>query len=139
MTLGGAKIGYSRILTGGDIYGRDDKGENVDQRFQLNAFGYLQYSNNLSLSYTSQQIEESCNRAMDYDWSKLRLNTAELCLGIEFHYKINENISWKSYFGASIYNHLNYLSGMYQEKVKGVLLLGTGIHIRSFKNRKYEK
>lgn len=132
LLMQGGKIGYQRVITGGDRFAVDCDGERVDERLQLNAFGYIQYVKNMSMSYTSTIIEERTNKKMDYNWNQLRLSTAELCAGVELHIKINQNISWKNYFGASVYYHLNYKQGMYHERILPVLLIGTGINIKHF-------
>jgi len=132
LMMQGGKIGYQRVITGGDRFAVDCDGERVDPNLQLNAFGYVQYIKDLPLAYSSIIIEERTNRKSDYNWNKLRLSTAEICMGVELHIKINQNISWKNYFGASVYYHLNYKQGMYQERIAPVLLIGTGINIKHF-------
>jgi hypothetical protein len=132
MLSNGGRFIYSRILIGGYKFDVDCEGRRVDERFQLNAFFSAQYVHGLPLSYNGVIMEERSNRKMDYNWNQLRLTTAEMSLGFEFYYKFTEVVRWKSYFGACVYDHLNYLEGMCQEKTCLVLTVGTGICIRNF-------
>ena len=133
MLVTGIKAGFSRVITGNNTSKYDCDGDYVDQRLQVNFFGYIQYVQQMSLSYRGVQFEETMNKQLDYDWNKLKLNTAEMCMGIELHIRLTKNISWKNYFGISVYDHLNYKQEMYHDKISPTLLLGTGINISSFK------
>lgn len=130
--INGARVGYSRILSG-EPGTFDCEGMPIDTRFQINCFSYIQYTDALPLSYKCTIVEERCNRQADYNWNKLRLTTIEMAMGFEFRVRITKSITWKNYFGASIYNILNYKQGMYHEKVAPVMLLGTGIQFNLFK------
>jgi hypothetical protein len=136
MLMQGVKIGYSRVLTGGDFNTVDNDGEGMDGNLQLNFFISAQYVNQLPLSYSAVITEELIHNRSDFDmkqdWSKVKLSTAELSAGFELHFKITQNITWKTYIGPSVYYHVNYIQGMYSPKLAPVLLIGTGICIEHF-------
>jgi len=136
MLMQGVKINYSRVLTGGDFNTVDYEGEGTDGNLQLNFFFSAQYVNQLPLSYSAVITEELIHNRSDFDlkqdWSNVKLSTAELCAGFELHFKITQNISWKTYIGPSVYYHVNYIQGMYSPKLAPVLLIGTGICIKHF-------
>jgi hypothetical protein len=132
LKVNGARVGYSRILMGGDKFAVDCEGQRVDQNFQLNAYCSVQYVENAQLSYSSVIIEERSNRKMDLNWNQLRMTTAEVCTGFELYYKISDHISWKNYFGACVYYHVTYKEGMYHERIAPVLVLGTGLTLSHF-------
>ncbi len=136
LLMQGAKIGYSRVLTGSPFNSLNSELEKQNGNLQLNFFCYAQYINQLPLSYVALRTEELMNSKNDLginrDWNKVKLTTAELCAGFELRIKITRNISWKNYIGASYYQHLNYLQGMYHEKSAIVLAIGTGIGIKHF-------
>jgi hypothetical protein len=136
MLMQGAKIAYSRVLTGGEFNMHDYDGASMDGNLQLNFFCYAQYVNQLPLSFSAVTTEELIHASSDLDlrkdWSKVKLSTAEFCAGFELHVKITQNISWKNYIGSSVYYHLNYIQGMYQSRLAPVIMLGTGICIKHF-------
>ncbi|MCE3225518.1 MAG: hypothetical protein K0S32_69 [Bacteroidetes bacterium] len=151
MELSGGKLSYSYNLSGtkkhkidydeeeeelGNIAG--DYAKTPDrQLLQLNCFGFTQYVHETSLSYAAQKTEEQVEHSMvemkenqsARDWNKVRLSTIEIGVGFELYVKLTKRISWKSYVAGAAYYHVNYINGMYHERVSPSLVLGTGIHI----------
>ncbi len=146
MLMQGAKIGYSRVLTGGGLNKTDTEEEAIDGEgdvketkvgcIQLNFFCYAQYVNQLPLSYAAEIIEERIHASSDIDvkkdWGKAKFSIAELCTGFELHIKITQNISWKNYIGAAAVYNLNNVQGLCRNSLTPALVIGTGICIKHF-------
>jgi hypothetical protein len=144
MEFSGGKLSFSYNLSGSKKQMIDYDEEEVPltedyvktndrQLLQLNFFSFAQYVNETTLSYAAQKTEEKTEHnpvsESRRDWSKVRLSTAEAGVGFELYIKISKRISWKSYVAGSVYYHVNYISGMYHERMAPSLVLGTGIHI----------
>ncbi|MBK9283611.1 MAG: hypothetical protein IPM51_04750 [Sphingobacteriaceae bacterium] len=127
MKLGGVRLGYSFNITGGDYNALKHSREYVDQTFYLNAFLYYQYTNGLYLSNKNRIIEERGSWGIDIDWTKYKLKTNELCIGVDLNVRILEQLVWNFRSGISLFNNLNHIEGMWNEGQGCMLLIGTGI------------
>jgi hypothetical protein len=126
-SLNGGKVAYTRNLSGScETFVKDNYYRSVDV-IQLNFFCYIQYNQAAYLSQATVDDEKMVCRGLDVDWSKVRYSTVESGTGIEFRININNNLCWKNYIGASVYQHLDYITGMDHEQCASSLTLGTGI------------
>jgi len=136
----GGRFGYSFNLSdpkGSLDYDEGNQEEDYQQEpvqeckslLHLNFFSYVQYINNGGLSYVAARTEQLTHRDGTTNWNSVKLNTAEVCLGFELNVRFSERITWKNFIGGSVYYHINYVQGMYHERVAPTLVIGTGIHI----------
>ncbi|MCW3075941.1 MAG: hypothetical protein JWO32_550 [Bacteroidetes bacterium] len=135
MEINGGKVSYSYNLSGGKKreMDEDELDEVYDPNYksilQLNMFGFMQYMENSLLSKSASQTEQKTAIETHINWDKARLSTAEAGVGFELYVKLSKRVSWKSYVAGSVYYHVNYIQGMYHERMSSVLVLGTGVHI----------
>ncbi|MBI2720796.1 MAG: hypothetical protein HYX39_01340 [Bacteroidetes bacterium] len=137
MQLNGGKLSFSYILS-------DPKKNNVDedeveaeeyvaqpkrQILQLNIFAFSQYVHNGLLSAVSSITEQKASSQPEMNWNQVRLSTAEAGIGFELYVKLTKRVSWKNYVAGSVYYHVTYVNGMYNERNGPSLVLGTGIVI----------
>jgi len=124
MRANGFKIGYSRILTV-DSANAEEKSEK--DLFQLNFFTSMQYTNKLPLSKATLYEEKLIWGDNKPGLENIRLTTAEIVVGFALYVNITNRISWKNYFGASVYYHINYNEILNHQKIAPSLCLGSGI------------
>jgi hypothetical protein len=98
---------------------------------QLKFISYVQYLDQASLSYNRAKVETITNREMQLDWNTVKLSTAEAGLGIEIDAKL-KYFTLRNFLTLSVYHHINYIEGMYQERTAPALTIGTGILIPKF-------
>lgn len=124
MNLNGLKLAYSRKLSvdSANAPERSDK-----DLFQLNFFTSIQYTNKLPLSRSTIKNEKLIWGDQKPGLENIRLTTVELTVGFEFYVNITNQLSWKNYFGASVYYHFNYTEVLNHEIAALTLNLGTGI------------
>ncbi len=129
MQMRGGKIGFLYKIVGLDP---EDKGHNTGA-IGLKLFSYLQFTDQLPLSYAASTSEMIGHNNSDYDWNSIKLSTGEFAVGIEFHIRIAAAVTWKSFLGVNTSYHFNYIQGMYNDRVSPTLVFGTGINIPRFK------
>lgn len=137
--LCGASFRYSRILTGQESFLADGTSYNADDdchRIQLFTFVQAQYLKGAGLSYNAVKMEEAAGKQNDYkvDYSKYELSTAELFAGFGLNTKINQKLVWSTSIGFGTYYHINYINGLYNERIAPVLMLGTALRLNYFRN-----
>lgn len=135
----GASFRYARILTGQETFLADGSSYKADvecQKIQLFTFIQAQYIKGASLSYRAVKIEEATSKQNDYqtDFSKYKLSTAEIFVGFGLNTKINQKLVWSSSIGFGTYYHMNYMNGLYNERIAPVLMLGTALRLNYFRN-----
>lgn len=140
MQLKGGKFSLSYNLTGAKKYEQEEDELEEEsyvskpkrQILQLNAFGFSQYVHNGLLSNAACWSEQKASLQTETDWHKLKLSTAEAGIGFELYVKFTKRVSWKNYAAGSVYYHVTYIDGMYNERYGPSLVLGTGIVICPF-------
>lgn len=137
LNFSGARVNYSWDLTGEKLFEREggETDENpsnekpLRQLIHLNIFAFGQYIHNTNLSYSSISIEQRASLLRnEISWADTKLTTAEIGVGFELEVRITERIRWKTYVSSAFYYHINYINGMYHDRMAPTLLLGTGIH-----------
>lgn len=127
----GLRMGYVRNLSGyipksERDYERDEHRDFID----ISSIVCFQYFQNALMSKKEIRYSELINRRKDHiDFNTLRLNTIEGLFGIELRVNINGCIVWRNYVGVGFYYHLNYIKGIYMDRLGNSLLCGTGIQI----------
>ena len=139
MQITGGRISYSYILAGMD--GEEQMGMNFPESnngsCRISLFAYLQYINNTGLSYHRAGEEASLSQDSTFrDWNKAKISTVEGAIGAEIDVKLLSYIQWRSFVGIGLYSYLNPIAGMYQEQTGLMFMVGTGIDIPTFKQRK---
>ncbi|MCD6019800.1 MAG: hypothetical protein K0S53_2921 [Bacteroidetes bacterium] len=135
----GASFRYARILSGQENFladGSINKADNECHRVQLFTFVQAQYLKGAALSYKAVKMEEAAAKQNDYktDYSKYQLSTAELFAGFGLNTKINNKLVWSTSIGFGTYYHLDYVNGLYNERMAPVLMLGTALRLNYFRN-----
>jgi hypothetical protein len=132
LQVNGLKLNYSYLLTGiNEGYDTDEIGENKNDPhdiLELRLLVSIQYINNASLSYKAARVETITSPESKTNYNKMRFSTIEGAVCIE----LDVDLKWiriRNYFGASVFNHFNYLNGMYRPKCAAALMFGTGIII----------
>ncbi|MES2567091.1 MAG: hypothetical protein V4565_09515 [Bacteroidota bacterium] len=134
----GGTLRYTRILTGQENFSSNEAvldPTNDCQRIQLFSFVNAQYLKGAGLSYKAIKLEEAASKQNDFqtDYSKYELSTVELFVGFGINTKINKKLVWSSSIGFGTYYHLNYINGLYNERMAPVLMLGTALRLNYFK------
>lgn len=124
MLMRGAKITYSRKLTI-DTSFKSQNGEK--ELLQLNFFSALQYTDKLCFSDKTLTEEKLIWKDQRPGLENLKLSTAELNVGFELYLNITNQLSWKNYFGASVYYNFNYTEVLEHQQCAPTLNLGTGL------------
>lgn len=135
---GGSFI-YSRILTGQETFLADGSSYKADvecQKIQLFTFIQAQYIKGASLSYRAVKMEEATSKQNDFqtDFSKYQMSTAEIFAGFGLNTKINKKLIWSTSIGFGTYYHIDYINGLYNERIAPVLMLGTALRLNYFRN-----
>lgn len=120
----GVIVSYSRVLTLDSNY---QSNCGMKDLFQLNFFSSIQYTTKLPLSRGALREEKLIWGDKKPGLDNIRLTTAEIVVGFEFHVNITNQLSWKNYFGASVYYHFNYNEILNHQKIAPSLCLGSGI------------
>jgi hypothetical protein len=81
-------------------------------------------------------MEEAASKQNDFktDYSKYELSTAELFAGFGLNMKINNKLVWSTSVGFGTYYHVDYVNGLYNERMAPVLMLGTALRLNYFRN-----
>ncbi|MBS1634486.1 MAG: hypothetical protein JST26_01100 [Bacteroidetes bacterium] len=141
--LCGGRFTFTRVLTGKELNDCDssdlDENYNVSDNFrrvQLTIFGYVQYVNNIPLSYRSAQTEDIATSGTDRvmpNYSKAKLSTVEGGAGIGLNFKLSKNLIWGNYIGAGTYYYTKYTQGMYKDRIMPMVILGTSFSFSSLR------
>ncbi len=136
LAVNGIKLNYSYLLTGiNEGYDQDEVGENKNDPsdiIELRLLVSLQYISNGALSYKAARVETLTNPESTTNYNSMRLSTIEAAVCLE----VDVNLKWmriRNFMGASVFNHFNYVNGMYRPKCGPALIFGTGIIIPDFK------
>jgi hypothetical protein len=133
MKMNGLRLGYSLKLAGLDqetttaLYDDLPNGSVV-----LNAFSYAQYLNDASLSSRRAKVESLTQLEGNRNWNTVKMSTAEAGIGIELTVKLSDWVQLRNFISLSGYYHVDYIQGMYQERMMPVINIGTGINIPGF-------
>lgn len=133
MNINGVRLSYSYKLAGLDYetsvasYDELPNGSLV-----LSTFSYVQYLNNARLSSRRSKVESLTHEEKSIDWDKIKLSTVEAGIGIELNVKLTDWLQLRNFLGCGVYYHINYVGGMYQERMGPILNFGTGINIPGF-------
>ncbi len=102
-----------------------------DGMLQLSVFSYLQYMENLPVSFSTLQTEERAEvrETNKTDWSKVRLNTLEMGTGIELGIRFGKNLMMRNFIALSGFYHTSYVDNMFSNRMAPVLMLGTSINL----------
>ncbi len=131
----GGRLFYAYIVTARDNFTKKENKYADDEGIQLYFFSYLQYINNAPLSFNTVEMEEKLNvrnDAQSINFNKIKLSTAEACAGFGFNLKLAKQLVWSNYIGINIFYHLNYVTGMYEDRLSSGLMLGTSIGFSFF-------
>jgi hypothetical protein len=135
MQVNGIKLNYSYLLTGiNEGYDQDEIGENKKDPhdiLELRLLVSLQYISNASLSYKASRVETVTNPESTINYNDMRFSTIEGAVCLE----LDVDLKWiriRNYMGASVFNHFNYMNGMYRPKCGPALMFGAGIIIPEF-------
>jgi hypothetical protein len=129
----GGRLSFAFLLAGRPEEDRTEPAysEVEEGVLQLKFISYMQYLDQAALSYNRAKVETITNREMQIDWNTVKLSTAEVGLGIEIDAKL-KYFTLRNYLTLSVYHHINYIEGMYQERTAPALTIGTGILIPKF-------
>lgn len=136
LQVNGIKLNYSYLLTGiNEGYDQDEEGENKKDPsdiLELRLLVSAQYIDKAGLSYKAARVETLANPETTINYNNMRFSTIEgaVCLELDLNLKF---MKIRSYMGASVYNHFNYVNGMYRPKCSPALMFGTGFIIPEFK------
>lgn len=138
MMVNGGKLLYSyRVasMNGEDIYQLSFSELKVGA-CQVNLQAFVQYVNKAMLSYKRSRDEglESKDSSIT-DWGKVTLSTLEIGVAAELALKFTKKTFLNAFIGLSYFDHLDYFSGMYNDKSGVVLVVGAGISLPGFKTR----
>lgn len=132
LEINGLKAGYSYLLSGtNDRYDEDelnDMKDDAEDILELRMLCFVQYLHKAQLSYKASRVETITNNESKVNFNQVRLSTLEAAVCIE----LDVNVKWfkiRTYMGASVFNHSDYISGMYRSKCSPALMFGTGIII----------
>ncbi|MGZ3884376.1 MAG: hypothetical protein ACXVP0_17265 [Bacteroidia bacterium] len=141
LQVNGCKLLYSyRVasMNGEDIYSMSFSELRVGA-CQVNVQGFVQYLNNAVLSYKRSKEEGILSKDSTINWGKVTLSTLEIGVVAELALKFTKKTFLNAFIGISYYNHLNYFTGIYNDKSGPVLILGAGISLPGFKTRGKKK
>ncbi len=133
--LCGGRISYSYLLGSRDDdfdFG-ESKSEKSISFLSVSIISYLQYVNQIPLSYGKVLIENKLDTVPGRDWNKINFSTIETCVGLEVIMRITKRIRFKNFFAVGAYYHLNSVPGMYEDKANAIVSFGTSISLTSFK------
>lgn len=138
MHLKGAKLSYSYLLAGMDGEEKFNSSfrENKNGTWRVNLYSYLQFVDYTTLSYDRAKEETMLSADSTMDWNSVKLSTAEGGVGAEVDVKLLNYFLLRGYVGFTVYSHLNYPTGMYQDKTGAAFVAGIGINIPTFRKAK---
>lgn len=131
-TLSGVSVGYQKnMITLND----DSDQDNQNGALTLNFFTRAQYTHKASLSYRAEKRNQDFYVPSDdkIDFTKYKTSTVDLFAGFGLDVNLSRNLVWSNKIGFGTYYHIDYVKGMYNDRMAPVLFLGTGIRINSFK------
>lgn len=131
----GARIAYNYMLTGKEDFSKSRNEFNDCEKLQLYFFSYLQYIHNSPLSFNSVRREEITSRSNDnrtVDFEKLKFSTVEGGFGFGLNVNLSKQLVWGNYMAFGTYYHINYMGGMYAERISPVLVIGTTLRLKLF-------
>lgn len=131
-TLSGLSLGYQKnMITLND----DPDQDNQNGALTLNFFTRAQYTHKASLSYRAEKRNQDFYVPSDdkIDFTKYKTSTVDLFAGFGLDVNLSKNLVWTNKIGFGTYYHIDYVKGMYTDRMAPVLFLGTGIRINSFK------
>lgn len=123
----GVSLGYMKSL-----FAKDDCDGTVAPLF---LYARLQYMHQAILSYKAQKLEEKfyvSTTDHNIDFSNYKTSTADLFVGFGGNIQIAKNLVWSNSVGFGTFYHVNYIPGMYHERMTPVLMLGTGLRLTQF-------
>ncbi len=127
----GAGFRYMRMLTGQESFNSEKINPEIeDKRIQLFVFSYVQYLNSANLSKGAIRLEEKGIQKQNdetIDFSNYQLSTIDIFGGLGLNRKINQKLVWSNSIGFGTYYHLNYVNGMYADRISPVLMLSTAL------------
>lgn len=136
MQVNGIRLNYAYLLTGiNEGYDQDEVGENKNDPhdiLELRLLVSAQYIEKGGLSYKASRVETITNPESKINYNSIRFSTIEgsVCLDLGL------NLKWtrlRAYMGAGVFNHFDYMNGMYRPKCAPTLMFGTGFIIPEFK------
>ncbi len=133
--LCGGRISYSYLLGSRDDdfdFG-ESKAEKSISFLSVSIYSYLQFVNQIPLSYGKVAIENRLDTVKGRDWNKINFSTIETCVGLEVIMRLTKRIRFKNFFAVGAYYHLNSVAGMYEEKANAIVSFGTSLSLTSFK------
>lgn len=141
MKLSGVKLQYAYVLAGMDGEEQVNAGfkESSNGSWHVNIFTYAQFVDYTSLSYKRAVEETLLSNDTTINWSKVYISTAEGGLGAEIDVKIFNYVQLRGYVGVCLYSHLNYPTGMYQDKTALSYVAGVGVNIPTFRKSASKK
>lgn len=136
MDINGAKISYSRLLSGccPDRYEEDELAElknAPEDILELRALCYVQYTREGQLSYKASRVETITHGETGMNYSNFRTSTIEAALCAELDINLNK-LRIRNYVGFTMYYHFDYTKDMYRPKSSPALVFGTGFVIPNF-------
>lgn len=141
LKLAGAKLCYSYVLAGMD--GEEKLSVNFRESnngsWRVSLFTYIQFVDYTALSYNRTVEETLLSNDTLVNWNNVYLSTAEGGLGAELDVKLFNYLQIRGFVGVSVYSHLNYPEGMYQDKTAAAFIAGVGTNIPTFKKAQPKK
>ena len=129
--LCGAGFRYMHMLTGQESFSSEkDKAIIEDKKIQLFVFTYAQYLYSAKLSEGAIRQEERIVKKendANIDFSKFQTSTVDVFAGFGLNTKINQKLVWSTSIGFGTYYHINYVMGMYAERISPALMLSTAL------------